>query len=307
MNSTCSLCGCQDAPPAFIKGPMAYHRCRVCAFVFSRPPENANFQGSLDDYEPAYLQYLEEAPQDEKNFDVLWAWLSRLGPLTGARVLDIGCGSGKLVRYLRRRSVHAYGLEPSRVLYDHFLTGEPGLFGRSFREVTEISGSQRFDVVTALDVIEHVDQPNQFLADISRRLEPGGVAYISTPDVGSVLARLTGKRWHHFNQYHLGLFSRRTLTDAAAHHDLRLESCARRGRLRSVGYILRYLRDFVTRGGRLRLPAWLDGVAFPLNLFDSIHVCFKKEVTESRSHGVTKKDHHASSFVTSSLRHFVTS
>ncbi len=282
----CPLCGCHEARQRFTKECLVYARCPGCELTFSRPVENANFQSELDDFEPAYLQYLRESPEDRRNFDALFAWLSRVRPLQGASALDVGCGSGKLVGYLRRRGLSVLGLEPADVLYDHFLADEPETFGRSFAEVEAISGRRHFDVITALDVIEHVERPATFLADIASRLSDGGIACVSTPDAGSVLARLAGKRWHHYNQYHLCLFRRSTIESAAARAGLSPVAFARRGRIRSAGYVTRYLRDFVTRGGGPRLPGWLDGAVFPLNLFDTMYVCFSKrsdEATERRS------------------------
>lgn len=276
MSATCPLCGDRGAPAVFDKGGMTYRRCGGCGFVFARPARNANFHDSLDAFEPAYLQYLQEGPEDGKNFDALWDRISRLRDPAGARLLDVGCGSGKLVRHLRGRGVDARGIEPSAVLYGRYLAAEPRAFARTFEESADRFGPEPFDVITALDVIEHVEDPHRFLAGVAGRLAPDGIAYISTPDAGSVVARLAGRHWHHFNRYHLGLFSRATLTAAAGRHGLRSAWFARRGRLRSAGYVSRYLRDFIARGRGPQAPGWLDTLVFPVNLYDTMHVLLRR-------------------------------
>jgi SAM-dependent methyltransferase len=141
-----------------------------------------------------------------------------------------------------------------------------------------------FDVVTAFDVIEHVAHPAEFLADVAAVLEPGGVFLASTPNVGSLTARAFGKHWHFYYPYHLSYFSPETFAAAAAPHGLQLVNWCHRGRLRSVGYAIRYAAEFI-RGGTA--PAWarrFDSWYLPINLFDTMYLAFRK----------TSSDMHAS-------------
>ncbi len=275
IESNGTLCrACRAAGPValFVKEGIPHYRCRACRLVFSRPAVNANFQERLDEFEPAYLQYLEEGPEDRANFEALWAHLTRVGMTQRSRLLDVGCGSGKLVRWLRGRSLDASGLEPNGALFARFLAGDPW-FSRGTVE-DAIGGP--FDVITALDVLEHVEDPGTFLAGAASLLRPGGILHLSTPDAGSLLPRVMGRRWHHFNPYHLALFSRRSLDAAAARHGLTTVSFNRRGRLRSIGYIAQYVRDFIPEARWLRLPARLQSVTVPLNVFDTMHVSLRR-------------------------------
>ena len=52
-----------------------------------------------------------------------------------------------------------------------------------------------YDVVTAFDIIEHLEDPVAFLEEIAGMLSPGGGVVISTPDTGHVLRYLMGRRW----------------------------------------------------------------------------------------------------------------
>jgi SAM-dependent methyltransferase len=271
----CALCQSDDTSVLFVKHGTDYSECRGCGFRFSSPAVNPNLANAITDYEAAYLGYLAPDPSDAANFASLRHWMERFRPLQGSRVLDVGAGSGKLVREFLSCGAAAEGLEPSRALFDHFLAGDAAFTCEmidSFRE----SRVRRFDVITAFDVIEHVAEPMPFLADVSSLLEPGGFFFVSTPDVGSVMAKTFGRQWHFYSSYHLSYFSPRTLSAAAARHGLTLLDVSHRGKRRSLGYVFRYAAEFV--GGR-SAPRWAsacDRWSLPINLFDVMYLCFQR-------------------------------
>lgn len=252
-----------------------YLACRACTFRFAVQATNPNLENELDDFEPAYLQYLGPDRSDERNLESLRKWMSRFCQLNGATSLDIGAGSGKLVRFLRRHGVNARGIEPSRALFDHFLAREPS-FACGTLETCEDLEPATFDVVTVFDVIEHVVQPLALLQGVGRLVKPGGVLYVSTPDVDSVTARVFGQRWHFYNDYHLSYFSPRTLVDAAKRYGFVLLDARHRGRLRSIGYMVRYAVEVIGRGSAPGWVARLDDCYFPVNLFDTMYLCFRR-------------------------------
>ena len=270
----CPLCGSARAAQLFTKDATDYWACRDCRFRFATPDPNPNLANTLDQFEAAYLQYLAPDPSDESNFDSLYRWMSRVTPLEGRRLLDVGAGSGKLVRYLRRRGVDAHGIEPSRALFDRFLAGDAAFTRATIDGGGKSIGS--YPVVTAFDVIEHVPDPVAFLRDIASAIEPGGVFFLSTPDVDSLPARMFGRRWHFYYPYHLSYFGPRTLTRAASANGLRVIDSQHRGRRRSIGYIVRYVAEFI---GGIDAPQWahrFDEWYLPTNLFDTMYVAFRR-------------------------------
>jgi 2-polyprenyl-3-methyl-5-hydroxy-6-metoxy-1,4-benzoquinol methylase len=244
--------------------------------VFSKPSVNANLANEFDDYEPAYIRYLEESVEDERNHAALLRWVEQFSPVTGQRALDVGCGSGKLVRFLRRAGVEACGLEPSTPLFSHFLAKDAFFVRQSLEEYVMNMPAEKFAVVFACDVIEHVERPDLFLRDLSALLQPGGTLFVSTPDVGSAVARISGRKWHFYNKYHVSLLSRATVGAAAAHHGLNEVGYAHLPRLRSVGYILQYIADFVGGPNRTRVPDRLHRLVIPVNVFDTMSLAFQK-------------------------------
>lgn len=272
----CPVCAARDIRMLFVKQDIPYYRCIACTFVFSRPAQNANLKNEIDDFEPAYLEYLREGLEDRVNYESLLQWISRVCILAGARWLDVGTGTGKFVKYLRTRSIEAYGLEPSRALFHHFLQDESYFANQDIEGFLSNGQNGQFDVVTALDVIEHVQEPDRFIASLAMLLRPGGYWVVSTPDVSSLFARLTGRRWHHYNKYHLSYFSPQTLSRLAVKHGLRVAAVAHRGRLRSAGYMFRYFADFVMGGKHLNAPpTFLEGCVVPINLMDTMYLCLR--------------------------------
>jgi len=74
----------------------------------------------------------------------------------------------------------------------------------------------QYDMVTMWDVIEHVPNPSAYIKRAAELLRPGGVIALATPDVQSIPAKLTGKRWvgYKLSEEHIYYFSKQTLSDA---------------------------------------------------------------------------------------------
>lgn len=106
-----------------------------------------------------------------------------LRPLEGRTALDVGCGAGLLTEPLSRMGAHVTGIDAAPELIEAART-HAGLSGLAIRyvagEVAELDG--RFDLVTALEVVEHVADPAAFVASLGERLAPGGLLVMSTPN-----------------------------------------------------------------------------------------------------------------------------
>lgn len=276
MSGDCDLCGGAQSRPLFVKDGAPYFECRNCGFRFSRPERNPNAAGLLSDYEDAYLQYLEDHPADRANHRQVLGWIRRSTDVSRGDVLDIGCGSGKFVRFLRGAGVSAFGVEPSAPLFERYLAGQPH-FTRGTAEEMAARG-KRYAAVTLLDVIEHVPSPRATLAAARDLLAAEGRIYLSTPDAGSLAARLCGRRWHFYHKYHLSYFSPLTLASVAAELGLRVVSVDHFGKRFPLSYLLRYGRDFFVgkRASAPRKASLLDGVEVPLNLHDILYACLER-------------------------------
>ena len=112
-------------------------------------------------------------------------WIHGLAPLAGRRVLDVGCGGGILAEAMARLGASVTGIDlsekPLRVAELHLL--ETGL-SVSYREISaeELSKSQpeTFDVVTCMELLEHVPDPASTVAACAKLVKPGGRVFFST-------------------------------------------------------------------------------------------------------------------------------
>jgi 2-polyprenyl-6-hydroxyphenyl methylase/3-demethylubiquinone-9 3-methyltransferase len=104
-------------------------------------------------------------------------------PLTGKTALDVGCGAGLLAQPLARLGAKVTGIDASpeliAVAQDHARRGGFEIEYRS-GEVAELDG--QFDLVTCMEVIEHVADPAAFVAALAKRLAPEGLLILSTPN-----------------------------------------------------------------------------------------------------------------------------
>ena len=113
-------------------------------------------------------------------------WITGLVPLEGKRVLDVGCGGGILADSMARRGAEVLGIDLAtkalKVAQLHAMEAETK--GVSYREISaealavEQPGS--FDVVTCMEMLEHVPDPSLIVNACAGLVKPGGYVFFST-------------------------------------------------------------------------------------------------------------------------------
>ena len=157
-----------------------------------RPEEAAHFgrlakdwwdpKGSsamLHKLNPVRLSFLREA------IDIHWAGdIRNARPLAGKHALDVGCGAGLLCEPLARLGAQVTGVDaaPENVAAASIHAERVGLDIRYIAGEIGALDLGSFDLVTSMEVIEHVADKRAFLAELAARLAPDGLMVLSTPN-----------------------------------------------------------------------------------------------------------------------------
>ena len=105
-------------------------------------------------------------------------------PLAGRTALDVGCGAGLLCEPLARLGAVVTGVDaaPENIAAAEVHARQSGLSIHYRAGSVESVGDERFDLVTSLEVIEHVTDPAGFVAGLAGALAEGGLLVLSTPN-----------------------------------------------------------------------------------------------------------------------------
>ena len=219
----CALCGSSDRSLLFDKGRhnkvVNNYICNNCGFVFILPRPST--QKHQDLYQEG--QFSENArnlsvPDDAKFAACERIARSRLKILeqelgeslwstkTSKSLLEVGCGTGDFLRLMRGCGWDVLGLEPD-LAYTEAVKERYNLpIHNQFIEKFE--PEKRFNLACSFHVIEHVDNPNVFLANIHRLLDDNGYLYLECPSID----RWYGKTIDFFFwDVHINTFSQKTL------------------------------------------------------------------------------------------------
>jgi 2-polyprenyl-3-methyl-5-hydroxy-6-metoxy-1,4-benzoquinol methylase len=138
------------------------------------------------------------------------------------RILDIGCGAGDFLMNVKKsKSTNVFGLEKSAFAIQNLKKNNIGFFTESLPALAA-KGTEKFDVVSAFQVLEHVGQPGEFLKQAISLLKPGGKLIIGVPHSNPFLYGSDVYHTLNLPPHHMGLWSQAALNNVANHFDVRL-------------------------------------------------------------------------------------
>ena len=183
-------------------------RCSSCTHIFANPSPKPDFiqslYGQIED--PVYE---EEARGREKNFQRILAFLDKILPQQGT-LYDVGAATGILMNAARQRGWQVDGIEPS--LWAVGVAEKK--YGLKLRagDFQSTPGPQHgYSVVSMVDFIEHIPEPQKAMHKAYQILAPEGIVCLVTPNIKSLAARFSGRRWWHFRPAHLNYFTKTSL------------------------------------------------------------------------------------------------
>jgi 2-polyprenyl-3-methyl-5-hydroxy-6-metoxy-1,4-benzoquinol methylase len=245
-------------------------RCLDCGMV-SLPLQLAPPVTYADAADPYYLEQAAERIANAHR-------LLDLVP-SGGRLLEVGCACGFLLVAARERGFAVEGVEVSAWAADHARDAYGLAVQTGSLETIELPAAT-YDVVVMADVIEHLMDPRRTVRHLLRLLRPGGRLLLLTPDVGSRLARVLGRRWWGLLDDHYFYFSRATLHRLLTEEGFAVERVTGFGRAFRLSHWVfklepynRALHGALTRATRaLRL----DAVRIAINLGDQMACVARK-------------------------------
>jgi SAM-dependent methyltransferase len=219
----CRLCGASSTSGvgtvhgSFSGQNYDLRRCISCGFTFIADPwtdfariyDDSYYTGHGADPLVDYGFELTDPDRTVRQYE--WRGITRcvsglMRGLDGVRWLDFGCGNGGLVRHLRLQSdAAAVGFEEGSIASRARELGIPIL---QRDELAEHEG--RFDVVTAIEVLEHTVDPIRELREIRQLMRPGGLLFVTTGNTAPFVDRLT--EWRYVTpEIHISFFDPQTL------------------------------------------------------------------------------------------------
>ncbi len=155
---------------------------------------------------------------DERKYEKFFkeVWQARIHTIKQykfppAKVLDVGCSFGGFVKTLLENGYDAQGIDISDFAIKEAKKNVI-LKNRVYcRDLLDLSSKNKYDVITLIEVLEHLSQPDLVFQKISEILNPGGLLLIQTANFDGLQAKLQGRRYHYFLPGHLFYYSKSNL------------------------------------------------------------------------------------------------
>ncbi len=218
--TACPLCASVMASIEQRFPPFSVLRCEECSLVYLSPRLRESAVRTLYEQEGYFghnepLGYTDYAAQETSLRATFRRFIRKLEScgITGGSMLEVGCGYGFFLAEARHLFTRRVGIELSATAAEHardvsgdeVFVGDLGVLPQ---------GAQDFDVIVALNVIEHIYSPLSLLRHLDSRLKEGGRIVLATPDIGSFWYKILGRKWPSFKvPEHIAFYDESTLSD----------------------------------------------------------------------------------------------
>ena len=215
MNTTCPVCQSDFEKLYTIERfarPLSILYCPACGLQRQEtfPPEEELY---TEDYYQGRSEYSYRDERTTEKYD-RFVWRARLKTIQRyrpppARLLDVGCAFGGFLGEAREAGYEVQGLDVSpyaaKSARERGLPVLQGSFGPG------IFAPASFDVISLVEVVEHLADPLSFARSLFEYLRPGGLALIQTANFLGQQARRAGREYHYYLPGHLFYYSSRNL------------------------------------------------------------------------------------------------
>jgi 2-polyprenyl-3-methyl-5-hydroxy-6-metoxy-1,4-benzoquinol methylase len=183
---SCPVCGSGASRDAVELAGYWLYCCARCTLRFA--PDA--FQATVD-YDSVYqsTEYRRDQIEELRSLDpqqmgehpTYRAFFERVPHSPGARLLDIGCGVGRFGHGAYARGWDVTGIDVSELAIE--IGRQAASFPMRAGTLKDlVNTGERFDVVTAFEVLEHLSAPLQFIMECQQLLRPGGQVFFTVPN-----------------------------------------------------------------------------------------------------------------------------
>lgn len=219
VNIPCCICGSYESSLLFefnydiIPGSFIIRKCETCGLLFNSPRliDDELFKLYGGDY---YFFKRNDSDEFKRNADIYLRTIAIIDDeIEHKKIIEIGCAKGYLLALLKYLGWEVQGIEVSAEATQYALKkfGIP-VFNGTVEDYAKNNTAIKYPLILAIDVIEHVPDPINFISSINKIIEDNGLLIIDTPNGGSKNIEILGSEWTGFNPFHIYLFSAENLT-----------------------------------------------------------------------------------------------
>lgn len=263
-------------------------KCRDCGFI--RADVDLTHEQVRRLYQEDYFQgqeygdYSADAVSHRKNFAARLAVVKRMMGANVGPVFEIGCAYGFWLEQCSLAGVESAGVdvcvEPVR--HARMVMGQNAQVG-DFLSLPVPKG--KYNAFCLWDTIEHLGDPERFIARVYDLLPSGGWLFLTTGDIGSLFASWRGPRWRMIHPpTHLQYFSSDTMRRFLTRHGFTVKRCQSTPMYRNIGETLQRVATLgkgvsrpVARVLRHLVPGAVKRAGFWLDLGDIMYVAARKD------------------------------
>ena len=221
-------------------------KCKNCSHIFY--DNDLNYKDLKKIYSneyffgKEYINYIEDKKQVEKNSLKRIKTIKKYIPnLSDKKLLEIGSAYGFFLNIVKNkfRELEGYEINKDAVNYAK-KKFQINIFNDNFLD--KKFNNTKFDVCCLFDVIEHLNDPDQYIKKISENSSKNSFIFITTGDINSVLARILGKNWRLIHPpSHIHYFSKRSIEKLLKNNGYEIISNTYLGYYRNLSFILNKL------------------------------------------------------------------
>ncbi len=230
----------------YTKSPVTMWQCETCNIIWhdlmkddiQQYYESVNYRNSLEESSEIDVFYTLHDKETLAKFQYTGTDIFR-----HKVIADIGCGGGAFLDFLKGVAETVIAVEPSEKYRK--IMDEKGFNTYAYAGEATADWSNKIDVITSFDVIEHVEDPLMFLKDIFELLKKGGKGIIGTPTDAPVMRKLLGEIYEKkllLSTQHLWIFSENNLkmiAEKAGFKNIKIKYFQRYG----IGNLLGWLKE----------------------------------------------------------------